>query len=160
MLIMQNRTQLSQGPHASISPWLSKCLREGCFMTTPNRKRWETLQRDEEGRRLAGIWGRQKHEIDENKKKDGECRGEEEWGFFLSFSPSSAPHLVSHSGARLSVYQSPSIQVRECGQFTNLRGMNVQWAWGSKPCFFFVLNRYYWERQVCVRECVGENWGI
>lgn len=121
MLIMQNRAQLFQGPHASISPWLSNCLHEGCFMTTPNQKRWETVQKDEGGRKKG------KREV-RGKKIKRRTERARDVGFFLFcfFKFPTPAHVVSHSGPKLSVsidhYQA---YISGGGQFTKLRGINV-----------------------------------
>lgn len=72
-----------------------------------------------------------KYEIEDNQKKDRERKeARRNVGFFflfllISIPFPSVPHEVSHSEARLSVYQSAGRLVRECGQYTKLRGMNL-----------------------------------
>lgn len=150
MLIMQKRTQHSQGPQASISPWLSKCLREGCFMTTPNRKRWETLRRDKEGRkeeeeeegmREAKTWDR--------GKSKGEERGEKECGFCL-FSPYLGFRLLlpfwCEPLRNKAICQSITKHAgQECGQFTELRGMNECF----NICVSLVFQPPFWKAGKC-----------
>lgn len=72
-----------------------------------------------------------KCEIEKNQKKDRERKeARRNVGFsflflLISIPFPSAPHEVSHSEARLSVYQSAGRLVRECGQCTKLRRINV-----------------------------------
>lgn len=116
----------------------------------------ERHNRDMKGWRGRGgevRWGKGEKKRKIKRTERAEAKRNVSFFFFLSRFPLPAPSVVSHSGARLSVYKSTSKQVRECGQFTKLRGMNVR---ASKHVSFWFYAGYRWERDVCLRERVWE----